>query len=117
MQHEALFTERSTASVGSGPNQNHASELTVPRLVILERTDEIVHTHTKRSGQFFGRISTFNKVRQSAPLSAACHSSADTAARQYATRCPFYKSFASVWLPGSAGSQPAPAAGETPALS
>ena len=31
-------------------------------------------------------------------------------------RCPFYKSFASGWLPGSAGFQPAPEAGETPAL-
>ena len=32
------------------------------------------------------------------------------------TRCPFHKSFASRCLPGSAGFQPAPEAGETPAL-
>ena len=31
-------------------------------------------------------------------------------------RCSFHKSFASRWLPGSAGFQPAPEAGETPAL-
>jgi hypothetical protein len=31
-------------------------------------------------------------------------------------RCPFHKSNASVWLPGSAGFQPAPEAGETPAV-
>src|SRR6266516_6539201 len=46
-----------TAGVGLGANQGHAGGLSVPRLVILERPDEIVHTHAQRSGQFFGRIS------------------------------------------------------------
>src|SRR2546428_8229512 len=46
-----------TAGVGLGANQGHAGGLSVPRLVILERSDEIVHTHAQRSGQFFGRIS------------------------------------------------------------
>jgi hypothetical protein len=32
------------------------------------------------------------------------------------TRCPFHKSCASIWPPGSAGFQPAPKAGGTPAL-
>jgi hypothetical protein len=36
--------------MGLGANQGHADGLTVPRLVILERTNEIVHTHAKRSG-------------------------------------------------------------------
>jgi hypothetical protein len=31
-------------------------------------------------------------------------------------RCPFHKYNTSVWLPGSAGFQPAPEAGETPVL-
>jgi hypothetical protein len=67
-----------TAGVGLGANHRHAGGLTVPRLVILERTDEIVHTHTNYTGQFFGRISTYNKVRQAAPHSAACHGSTGT---------------------------------------
>ena len=32
----------------------------------------------------------------------------------YQARCPCHKSCASVWLPGSAGLQPAPEAGKTP---
>jgi Ca-activated chloride channel family protein len=35
---------------------------------------------------------------------------------QRARRCPFHKSCASIWPPGSAGFQPAPKAGGTPAL-
>ena len=43
-------------------------------------------------------------------------SSTPAYALSWAARCPFHKSCASVWLPGSAGFQPAPEAGETPAL-
>ena len=74
-----LTPEHMTAGAGLGTNQGHAGGLTVPQLVIRERADAIVHTDAKRSGQFFGRLSTASKVRQAAPLSAVCHGSAGTA--------------------------------------
>jgi hypothetical protein len=59
--------------VGLGANHGHVGGLTVPLAVIFERPKKKVHTHAKGSGQFFGRISMYSKVRQSMPLSVACH--------------------------------------------
>ena len=70
-----------------GASQGHTDGLTVPRLVIFERTNEIVHTHAKRSSQFFGRISTSSTVSLTAPLSAACHGSADGYAGPVSALC------------------------------
>jgi len=70
-----LPLQHRTAGVDLGANQGHAGGLTVPRGAILERPKKKVYTHAKGSGQYLGRIRTYNKIRRSAPLSAA-----DTAA-------------------------------------
>jgi hypothetical protein len=52
-----------TAGVDFGASHSHAGGLAVPLAVIFERPKKKVHTHAKGSGQFFGRISMYSKVR------------------------------------------------------
>src|SRR5262245_49979876 len=72
-----LPLQHRTAGVDLGANQGHAGGLTVPRDALLERPKKKVYTNAKGSGQYLGRIRTYNKIRRSAPLSDADHGRAD----------------------------------------
>ena len=44
-----LIPEHTTARVVLGANHGHASGLTVPLVIILERPKQVVHTHTQHA--------------------------------------------------------------------